>query len=94
MEKMLLQHKNNSRNVVMDIAKGIGILLMVCGHACVFGKHFYTLFHIPLFFIISGYFIKDYNFANINKCCCFCKKKVFTTLGSFFSLQCYFCFTK
>lgn len=84
MEKKLFQHKNNSRNVVMDIAKGIGILLMVCGHAFVLGKHFYTLFHMPLFFIISGYFIKDYNFANLTNVVAFVKKRFLQLWVPFF----------
>ena len=68
----------------MDIAKGIGILLMVCGHAFVLGKHFYTLFHMPLFFIISGYFIKDYNFANLTNVVAFVKKGFYNS-GFLFS---------
>ena len=39
----------------MNIAKGIGIVLMVAGHTG-FPWNFIGLFHMPLFFIISGYF--------------------------------------
>lgn len=42
---------------VFDIAKGIGIILMVLGHCC--GIRLYNwiyCFHMPLFFIMSGMF--------------------------------------
>lgn len=44
----------------VDLARGIGIILMVMGHVG-FGKCFdYVIhaFHMPLFFLISGYFFK------------------------------------
>lgn len=45
----------------IDIAKGIGILLVLLGHIC--DKHtalwnFITLFHMPLFYILSGLVLK------------------------------------
>ena len=45
----------------MDIARGLGILLVVMGHnpACALGTQAKSLifsFHIPLFFFLSGYF--------------------------------------
>ena len=48
----------------MNIAKGIGIVLIVIGHAFLQDstspvRSFVYLFHVPLFFIISGYFFKD-----------------------------------
>lgn len=46
----------NGRILYLDIAKGIGIILMVMGHAS-FGKVFYHYihgFHMPLFFFVSG----------------------------------------
>lgn len=42
----------------MDLAKGIGILAVILGHVyknTVFGTLLYS-FHLPLFFLISGYF--------------------------------------
>ncbi len=47
--------------VYMDIAKGLGIIAVVIGHAGApsFITNFIYLFHIPLFFFISGYFWKD-----------------------------------
>ncbi len=46
----------------LDIAKGIGILLVVLGHNDLktnfpFFYHFIYSFHVPLFFFLSGYFI-------------------------------------
>jgi len=44
-----------------DIAKGIGIILMIIGHCGVNNQYlnnFIYSFHMPLFFIISGYFFK------------------------------------
>lgn len=54
-----------SRLDYMDLAKGIGILAVILGHVyknTVFGTLLYS-FHLPLFFLISGYFfhyIPDY----------------------------------
>lgn len=41
----------------IDIAKGIGILLVILGHSVQFGSRLHNLifsFHMPLFFILSG----------------------------------------
>ena len=53
----MLQNKNN----IFSTAKGIGIILMVIGHcgAPEFMVKFIYLFHMPLFFFCSGYFLKD-----------------------------------
>lgn len=47
------------RNITLDIMKGIGIILMVIGHAgCPsFLRNFIYTFHMPLFFMISGYLV-------------------------------------
>lgn len=45
-----------------DFAKGIGIILVRFGHQKIFGKKLIYLiyaFHMPLFFMISGYFYKN-----------------------------------
>ena len=52
---------NKSRNNDISIAKAIGIILMVVGHSgCPsnIGKFIY-LFHMPLFFVCSGYFFRE-----------------------------------
>lgn len=50
------------RDNTFDIIKGIGILLVIIGHLAhgygVLIPIIYT-FHMPLFFIVSGYFYKE-----------------------------------
>lgn len=50
-----------TRNGVLDIAKGICIILMVIGHSgCPDYLHrFIYMFHMPCFFFISGYLLND-----------------------------------
>jgi fucose 4-O-acetylase-like acetyltransferase len=48
------------RNKTIDIAKGILILLVVLGHSgAPFSKYIYW-FHMPAFFMIAGFFAKDF----------------------------------
>lgn len=51
----------NSRILWVDIAKGIGILLVLIGHISQnqYISSFIYGFHMPLFFIISGYLYKN-----------------------------------
>ena len=53
------------RDTTIDILKGIGIILMVCGHAYAPFTHFIYLFHMAIFFIASGYCYKDKNSENV-----------------------------
>lgn len=49
---------NQKRLEWVDIAKGIGIILVVLGHCVPYGGTTFNLiftFHMPLFFILSGY---------------------------------------
>lgn len=49
------------RNEAIDILKGIGILLVLVAHALGgFVSHFSYTFHMPLFFIVSGLYIEEY----------------------------------
>jgi polysaccharide biosynthesis protein PslL len=54
-----------ARNNIIDIAKGIGILLVVLGHNWIVlnkpGELFRIIFsfHVPLFFFLSGIFLKE-----------------------------------
>ena len=50
-----------TRDKKIDIIKGITILLMVLGHTNFAGRHFIYMFHMAVFFMASGYFIKDKN---------------------------------
>lgn len=45
-----------NRNLQIDIARGIGIILVVLGHAAFPYTHFIYLFHLAIFFIMAGYF--------------------------------------
>ena len=50
-----------NRNMAIDMAKGIGILLVVIGHTAGMkhiGQELIYSFHMPLFFIIAGYFYR------------------------------------
>lgn len=49
---------NVKRNTIIDFAKGATIILMIYDHVLL-GGSFITSFHMPLFFILSGYFFKD-----------------------------------
>lgn len=75
---------DKDRNVLFDIAKGIGIVLIVAGHARIPILTFLSLFHVPLFFIISGYFIKDCYFENTNNIFIYIKKRLKTLWVPFF----------
>ena len=60
---MTKTHQDKARLEHMDIARGIGILLVVLGHnpACAKGTSAILViysFHVPLFFFLSGYFHK------------------------------------
>ena len=53
-----------NNNIKLDdsvsFAKGIGIMLMVLGHTffSAYGYAFIYMFHMPLFFFVSGYCFK------------------------------------
>jgi len=63
-----------NKNHTISIAKGIGITLMVIAHAIVSGylHNFIYLFHMPLFFFVSGYFFKKEYLDNKLE---FCKRR-------------------
>ena len=47
------------RDLRIDVLKGIGILCVVWGHACRLLGHEIYIFHMPLFFFLSGMFFRD-----------------------------------
>lgn len=63
-EGTLLDKNRESRDEIWDVLKGIGIFAVVLGHSgCPdFLRQFVYAFHMPLFFIISGLFIKSVYF--------------------------------
>ena len=57
-----------ARDSSIDIAKGVGIILVVFGHDTLCPsiiRNVIFSFHMPLFFILSGYFYKDKNFKDV-----------------------------
>lgn len=61
----------NNKSEIVSIAKGIGIILMVIGHSgCPPYLHdFIYVFHMPLFFFISGYCFKEKYLYNVKGFC-------------------------
>ena len=55
-----------NRDTTIDVLKGIGIILVVIGHSCCpqLLNDFIFSFHMPLFFIASGYFFEMKNLEN------------------------------
>ncbi|WP_445506455.1 acyltransferase family protein [Niallia sp. 03190] len=50
----------NKRETWIDMAKGIGIILVIMGHTSNdIAQHYFYWFHMPLFFILSGYTFKE-----------------------------------
>lgn len=55
----LKKYRSGNRNVSLDVAKGVGIILVVICHLKLsFMTTYIYWFHMPLFFIISGYLFK------------------------------------
>lgn len=53
----------NHRNF-WNIAKGIGILSIVLGHTCWFAEKYVYLYHLALFFFISGYLFSEKKYGD------------------------------
>lgn len=52
------------RDLTFDVMKGLGILLVLLGHTWGIPEHLHQAifsFHMPMFFIVAGYFSKSYN---------------------------------
>lgn len=64
MEKIMRITSGGQRNRYIDLVKGIGIVLMVLRHARAPFSDFVLLFHMAIFFIASGYLIKEENGKN------------------------------
>lgn len=63
---IIIQHIGFMRNPVFDIMKGFGILLVIAGHLWGINKYLHSFifsFHMPLFFILGGYFFKPKDFS-------------------------------
>lgn len=64
-----------TRNVNIDIIKGIGIILMVGGHCGMPFTHFIYLFHMAIFFMASGYCFNSSNSKTLKDVFSFIKRK-------------------
>lgn len=53
-----------TRDISVDIAKGIGIILVVWGHSSSPCKLLLYSFHMPLFFFLAGFFLKNEPFKD------------------------------
>lgn len=56
------------RDRCLDIIKGMGIILMVFGHSGGPFTHYIYLFHMAVFFTVSGFLWKDDNVRDISSC--------------------------
>ena len=54
----------NSRSVYWDLVKGLGIITIILGHSCYFAVAFVYLFHLALFFFITGYFYNEKKYGD------------------------------
>ena len=68
-ETIVNNRPESMKDSSVTIAKGIGIILMVLGHSIgEYGDYltpvrsFIYMFHMPLFFILSGFFYKPQEF--------------------------------
>lgn len=55
---------NFSRSSYWDIVKGLGIIAIVLGHSCHFAIAFVYLFHLALFFFVSGYLYNEKKYGD------------------------------
>ena len=57
--KEAIKEHTSERMIEYDIARGIGIMAVLLGHSKI-GVNLIYAFHMPLFFVISGYFAGGY----------------------------------
>lgn len=55
---------NSSRSNYWDIVKGLGIIAIVLGHSCYFIIAFVYLFHLAIFFFVSGYMYNEKKYGD------------------------------
>lgn len=83
-DKLESQQKGSERNLgrvrdyTIDTIKGIGIILMVAVRGGAPFSHFINLFHMPIFFIASGYFWNNKNSENFDSLKKFIFRKIKT----------------
>ena len=50
--------------IYWNIVKGIGIILVVLGHACTTVSNYIYLFHLPLFFFVTGFLYNEEKYGD------------------------------
>ena len=70
--------QSKSRDASIDFMKGLAIVFMVMGHAGFPGTPFLSLFHMPVFFMISGYLWNDKNVKDLTTVKSFVLRKIKT----------------
>lgn len=53
-----------ARSPYWDIVKGVGIITIVLGHSCYFAVMFVYLFHLALFFFVSGFLYNEKKYGD------------------------------
>ncbi len=53
-----------NRSAYWDIVKGFGIIAIVLGHCGIFAGGFVYLFHMALFFFVTGYFYREEQYGD------------------------------
>ena len=74
---------DKTRNKNIDIIKGTGIILMVLCHAGFQFSGVISLFHMPIFFIASGFLYNESNIIKSKDFLQFIKRKIKTTFFDF-----------
>lgn len=54
-----MQVKSKERDISLDFVRGMGMILVVLGHSLAVYTDFIYLFHVPVFFIVSGALFKS-----------------------------------
>lgn len=68
--------ESDKRDKSLDIIKGILIIFMVCGHGHAPFSGFITLFHMAVFFMISGYLWNNKNSSSFKSVLSYAKRKL------------------
>lgn len=66
----------SNRDYTIDGIKALGIIFMVLGHCGFPGTHFIYLFHMPIFFISSGYLFSENRVTTIKGIVSYFKRKL------------------
>lgn len=70
-----MNNKISGRNPIIDIIKGLGIIMMVAGHSGFPFTNFIYLFHMAIFFIASGFCFKSDSSNNFRNVLIFLKRR-------------------